>query len=142
MVRSQCRVLASFGAGVARHALTLRFASQPGSEEALLAVCTRLAEALPSRPGLTGAHLLRHHRPGLATTTEAQMRHGMDAAADWVLVVCGYDTAVLEALRETELATERLMGHGADLERSLGLYTLAVSATPAEASDVNGEDPR
>ena len=136
MVRSQCRVLASSGAGVARHALTLRFASRSGAEEELGAVCTRLAETLPSRPGITGAHLLRHQRPALATTIEERIRRGADTAADWVLVVCGYDPVVLQTLGEAELATERLAAHGAEGERSLGLYTLAVSATPPEVSDV------
>ena len=64
MVRSQCRVLESRGLGVGRCASTVRLSAKPGTDG------VALREALKSwiddavgRPGLAGAHLLRHEQP-------------------------------------------------------------------------------
>ena len=42
-------------------------------------------------------HLLQHQAPAIAETTEQKIRGGADQGADWVLVVCGYEAAVLDA---------------------------------------------
>jgi hypothetical protein len=68
------------------------------------------------QPGLAGAHLLRHETPAMAQTTEQKIRGG-DQAADWVLVVCGYDAAALVAL-------------GARPGPVCGWFALSLSATP------------
>jgi hypothetical protein len=134
MVRSQCRVLASQGGGIARHALTLRLTARPGGDDALGAHLGALVGPLALRPGLTGAHLLRHETPHMAMTTEQKIRRGNDQVAAWVFVVCGYDRAALESLRTAELAPDALGAHGADGTPLGGLYTLAYSATPGDVT--------
>ena len=59
MVRSQCHVLASSGAGLARHALVIRLSPEPGQDAALLTGLTSLLAGLPDQPGCVGAHVLR-----------------------------------------------------------------------------------
>jgi hypothetical protein len=94
MVRSQCRVVESFGAGVSGFALTMRFSS-PDEMKSI----TTLLHELPTRPGIAGAHLLHTQTPQAAQTTEQKIRGG-DAVADWIVLLTGYDR---EALAELEL---------------------------------------
>jgi len=138
MVRSQCRVLETCGAGVAAHALTLRLSPAAGRETALRAALASLIAPLATRPGLTGAHLVRHERPPIASTTEQRIR-GNDREADWVLVVTGYDAAALEALASAELSDRALLAAGAAPGSVADLYRLAYSATPSDvAAPVRG----
>ncbi|WP_048439446.1 hypothetical protein [Caenimonas sp. SL110] len=132
MVRSQCRVLESRGGGVARHALTLRLSPQPGQEDALRAALRSLIDSLVMRPGVVGGHLLRNETPAIAQTTEQVIRGLSDQAADWVLVMVGYDIAVLEQLAQTELGAQAEATQGAKPGPVQALYTLAYSATPGD----------
>jgi hypothetical protein len=133
MVRSQCRVLESVGANVARHALTVRFSPAPGREELLRANLKTLAAALADRAGCVGGHLLRHEPPPIESTTEQKIRGG-DRYADWVFVAVGYDNAVLRSIAQAELSSRSLADAGAQLGAQGKLYTLAFSATPADVS--------
>lgn len=132
MVRSQCRVLESRGGGVARHALTVRLSPVPDADERLRAFCRATIDALAMRPGLTGAHLLRHETPPMAATREQKIRGDADRCADWVLVACGYDRAALQAASDTDLADAAIERHGAAPGAQRGLYGLACSATPGD----------
>jgi len=134
MVRSQCHVLESRGGGIARHALTVRLAPAPGRDAELRSRLAGLVRTLPERPGLTGAHLLQHQTPAIATTTEQMIRRGADQAADWVFVVCGYDLDALAQVASSELSAHRLEGEGAAHEPISGLYGIAYSATPADVT--------
>jgi hypothetical protein len=132
MVRSQCRVLATHGGAVARHALTVRLSPRQDTDEAgLRAGLQSLLRELPGRSGLGGAHLLRHEAPGIATTTEQKIRGG-DGWADWVLVVTGYELDTVEALAGGELGESACAALGAAPGPVTGLYTLAYSATPTD----------
>jgi hypothetical protein len=132
MVRSQCSVLASHGGVTARHALTLRFSPAPGSDgDPLRQRLQPLLSGLAGRPGLGGAHLLRHTTPSIAPTTEQKIRGG-DNYADWVLVATGYDAATLQALAQGELGADALQAMGAAPGAVSGLYQLAYSATPED----------
>lgn len=131
MVRSQCRVLETRGGSVARHALTIRLSPQGGRDEELRATLRSLIDGWVTRPGLTGAHLLRHETPPIALTTEQQIRGG-DQVADWVLVVFGYESATLEALAKLELDAESLVQMGAEPASFTALYGLSFSAVPAD----------
>ena len=75
MVRSQCQVVASHGGSTARHVLTLRTGAAAGGAAELQAFFAALAVELAARPGLTGAHLLRHEAPGIGTTKEQEIRN-------------------------------------------------------------------
>jgi hypothetical protein len=111
MVRSLCRVRASFGGGLGQAMMTIRFS--PGKRKAL--------PDLQRRKGVTGMQLLESQPMAGAPTTEQKIRGG-DAQADWVLLVCGYDVdAVRAAAGELQLS-------GA----IQGLYRLAYSMTPKD----------
>jgi hypothetical protein len=99
MVRSVCRVHCAFGAGLGRALLTVRFSPQPGSEERLEAwLAAELLPGLPSQKGLLAAQLLRNiASPAAAQTTEQKLR-GSDAAADWIVLVSGYDVEAVAAV--------------------------------------------
>jgi hypothetical protein len=132
MVRSQCRVLGSAGGGPAGHALTVRLSPAAGRETSLGQALLQLCSELPSRPGLVGAHLLRHEAPAIAATTEQRIR-GRDGWADWVFVVSGYDLEALRALAGAELAQTALAAAGAEPGAIQGLYALSHTAVAADA---------
>jgi hypothetical protein len=133
MVRSQCHVLESQGSGLARHAAVFRLSPAAGRDGALRAALKELIEALPGGPGITGAHLLRHESPSIATTTEQKIRGG-DRTADWVLIVCGYDAAMLRAVaaQSGALGPSALRAAGASESELTGLYVLSLSALPGD----------
>ena len=128
MVRAQCRVLASRGAAVAGHAATVRLAPRaPADAATLQASLAALFGELVTRPGLSGAHLLQHVAPALAQTTEQKIRGG-DAAADWIVVVTGYDAAALDALLAGELGDDALAARRAAAATQRALYALSLSS--------------
>jgi hypothetical protein len=109
MVRSLCRVRATFGAGVAQAMATARFSGRFSGDG--------MAE-LPRRKGVIGAHLLQSQPHGLAPTEEQKIRGG-DASADAILLIGGYDAeAVAAAAQEISPAGARI-----------GLYRLAYCLT-------------
>lgn len=132
MVRSQTRVLHSHGAGVARHAMTLRLSPRDGQAQRLQDGLRPMVEALPGQPGLGGAHLLRTDTPAIAPTTEQKIRGNADRSADWVFVACGYEREALEALREEALAPEALAALGAAPDAVAGWYSLSLSMARGE----------
>lgn len=138
MVRTQCRVLDTRGGAVARHALTVRLSPAGGAEEPLRRALKLLIEQLATRAGLTGAHLLRHERPAIATTTEQRIR-GHDQEADCVLVVHGYDAGVLEVVAAAELDPQSLAAIGAAPGAVSDLYTLSHCATRADFENNRGD---
>lgn len=94
MVRSQCRVLESFGGGVAAAMMTVRLSPADGEAEMLRTHLAAALPALPLQPGLTGGHLLQTQTPAAAMTKEQQIRGG-DAEADWIMLLTGYDAAAV-----------------------------------------------
>ncbi|HEY8361018.1 MAG TPA: hypothetical protein VIL30_26465 [Ramlibacter sp.] len=136
MVRSQTRMLHSHGAGVARHALTLRLSPRDGQAQHLQAALRSLVEALPLRAGLAGAHLLRTDTPAIAPTTEQKIRGNADRSADWILVVCGYELEVLRRLGAEEAAPAALEASGAAPGAVAGWYSLSLSVARGENTGV------
>ena len=134
MVRSQCRVIESRGSGVGRHALTLRLSGQPDRERDVRGFLSSLVRATVSRPGIIGAHLLRHALPAIAQTTEQKIRGGGDQAVDWALVACGYHLAALEGMLRSDLNAGALQGGGVAAHPVTGLYTLSHSATGTDVT--------
>lgn len=113
MVRSPCRVLGSRGSAVAGHALTVRLSPAHGRQQALGRHLGELLQQLPGQAGLAGAHLLQTEAPALAPTTEQRLRGLADRAADWILLVTGYDARALQQLAATALSGEALAAAGA-----------------------------
>jgi hypothetical protein len=125
MVRSQCRVLESFGGAISRHALTVRLSPAEGADETLRAHLRDLARRVAMRPGTSAGHLLHTQTPKIAATTEQKIRGGADAAADWIFIACGYDRTALEALAKTELGDAALATAGTKPGAVRGLYSLS-----------------
>ncbi|HEX8666037.1 MAG TPA: hypothetical protein VF744_18640 [Beijerinckiaceae bacterium] len=128
MVRSQCRVLESGGGGLARFMLTLRLSPAAGRAGGLHDRLKALVMRLPALPGLTGAHLLRTETPAAPATTEQKIRGG-DAVADWILLVSGYDSSVLETLSGMELGPIALEQAGALPSATASVFRLSYSVT-------------
>ncbi len=97
MVRSQCRILESVGGGIGQYMRTLRVSPAPGRADDLRRRLATVLAAIPDRPGLTGAHLLRTETPDLPPTTEQRIRGG-DAVADWIILLSGYDHDAVAAV--------------------------------------------
>ncbi|WP_425258644.1 hypothetical protein ACPOLB_24380 [Rubrivivax sp. RP6-9] len=135
MVRSQCHVLDSRGGVTARCAFTVRLAPASGREAELRAALRRVVESAPSQPGMAGVHLLRHEVPPMAATTEQRLRGLADGAADWVLIVSGYDRVALAELSAREFDDEALAAMGAAAGSARGLFELAYAAV---GTDVTG----
>jgi hypothetical protein len=130
MVRSQCRIVASFGGGVGRAMMTLRVSPRAGEEAALTGYLEGVLRALPQRPGLTGGHLLVTQTPDAGVTAEQKIRGGADAVADWIVLVSGYDADVLAQLGKTELGSEALGDAGAFPEQGKAFFSLSFAMTP------------
>jgi hypothetical protein len=124
MVRSQCRVLETFGGGVARAMATVRISPEAGQAELLHSRLRDILPTLPSRAGLSGAHLLLTQTPDIAATREQRIR-GLDGAADWIVLVSGYDASALLDLTEHELGAAALLTVGTQAEVIVGLYDLS-----------------
>lgn len=132
MVRTQCQVIHSHGAVTARHALTLRCSPMDGQEDVLKHQLGALAESVSQRPGIVGLHVLRHEAPQMAATTEQKIRGNADRAADWIIVVSGYDMDALRKLAQEELCAAHLLTLGAISETNGQLFSLAYTAIPPD----------
>ncbi len=112
MTRGFCQSTANFGAGVGQRCMAIRLNAAPGAEAKLREWLTKDAlPALPSRAGLTGAHLLEAAR--MPPMTNEQRIRGADAAIDWVILVVGYTEAIIEELGKNELSAKELERRGA-----------------------------
>ena len=127
MVRSLCRVRASFGGGLAHAMATIRFSPAPRAAASLSKwLATDALPALPQRKGLAGVSLLESQPTSGATqTTEQKIRGGKDKPAHWVLLIGGYDAEAIQAVVESELVAA-LPG------AAHSLYRVAYSLTPRD----------
>ena len=132
MVRTQCQVIHSHGGVTARHALTIRCSPVAGQVETLDHHLGELAAVLPKKPGISGLHVLRHEAPNIAATTEQKIRGNSDRAADWIIVVSGYDLDALRQLGEGELSNARLGEVGGIPEAGYQIFSLAYTAIPKD----------
>jgi hypothetical protein len=136
MVRSQCRVECGFGAGLAGFMVTLRLSPLAGGDAALASHLRRtLAEAV-TLPGVTAARFLRTDAPKAALTTEQRIRGG-DAAADWIVLLSGYDLAALGGVCDGALSSGSLAANGADEVRTDPPYRLLHAMTPQDVAALN-----
>ena len=126
MVRSQCRVIDSYGGGIAGSLLTVRVSPEASQADATRRALIVVLRQVPHEIGLTSAHLLRTETPQLAQTMEQKIRGGKDAVADWIVIVYGYDARALEDLVSGKLA---LLGVGSAQH---DVYRLSYAATPRD----------
>ncbi len=130
MVRSQCRVINSYGGGLAGSLITVRLSPEASQVEVTLQGLLKVLRQVPQEVGLTSGHLLRTDTPQAAQTKEQKIRGGKDAVADWIVIVCGYDARALQDLVSGKLAS--LVGGTAKHD----IYQLSYAATPSDL--VNG----
>ncbi|MEQ1650366.1 MAG: hypothetical protein ABL898_17440 [Hyphomicrobiaceae bacterium] len=112
MVRCQCRVLESFGGGVAGSLATVRLSPENGAADRLRSALRVVMRDVPLRTGLTGAHLLEAQTPNIPLTVEQKIR-GADKTADWIILVSGYDAAAVDACVSDALSDTALIAAGA-----------------------------
>ena len=129
MVRSQSRVAASFGGGIATSLATVRLSPGVGQDAGLKARLVDVLGELAAKPGLTGAHLLITDTPRTASPTTEQQIRGSDSAADWIVLLSGYESGVVESVVSAELSPAALCGMGAREGAVIGRYQLAVAMT-------------
>jgi len=132
MVRSQCRVVASFGGGVATSLTTIRLSPQVTKDAELKTALAEKLGALVSMPGLTGAHLLITDPPTTSTPTTEQQIRGSDGTADWILLVSGYDPEAMQNVVAGRFSFPALHLLGAQKNSTIGRYELAFTMTPQD----------
>ena len=89
MVRSRCRVIESYGGGIAGSLLTVRMSPEAGKADTTHRALVEVLREVPHAIGLTSGHLLLTESPQLAQTKEQAIRGGKDAVADWIVIVYG-----------------------------------------------------
>jgi len=129
MVRSQCRVAASFGGGIAGSLATVRLSPDAGREMDLKTALVEVLRELPAKPGLTGAHLLLTDTPKTSSPTTEQQIRGRDAAADWIILLSGYDPDVVQKTVADRLSSSALRLANARENPTIGHYRLAFTIT-------------
>lgn len=134
MVRSQCRIVGSFGGGVAASLATIRLSPQTGRDAELQAHVSNTLGALAQKPGLTGAHLLHTDTPRTSAPTAEQRIRGNDGAADWIVLLSGYDADAIEGVIASPLSPESLGVMGAQANPAIGRYRLAFTMTPQDVA--------
>jgi hypothetical protein len=132
MVRSQCRVAASFGGSIATSLATIRLSPDAGREVDLKTMLVEKLREPPHKPGLTGAHLLLTDTPKSSSPTTEQKIRGADAAADWIVLVSGYDPDVVKKVVADQLSSSALRLAGARENSTIGYYRLAFTMTPLD----------
>ena len=134
MVRSQCRIAASFGGGVATALATVRLSPEPARATDLRSGLVETLQALATRPGLTGAHLLLTDTPRTAEQTTEQRIRGGDKEADWIVLVSGYEAAAVEDVLAEQLSPAVLRSHGARDLTTAGTYRLAFALSARDVT--------
>lgn len=126
MVRSQCRLLRSFGGGLGRAMLTIRLSPADGQAGPLLAWLEKLLARQAESRGIVGAHLLQTRTPEAAMTQEQKIRGG-DAVADWIVLLSSYETEILQHALANELSPQSLKDAGALAAMKNDIYALSFS---------------
>jgi hypothetical protein len=132
MVRSQCRVEISYGGGIATSLETIRLSPAAGREADLKTTLAKMLHDSASKPGLTGAHLLITDTPRTSVPTTEQQIRGTDGAADWIVLLSGYDGDVLQHLTAGRFSSSALHRAGAHERLAMGRYRLAFTMTPQD----------
>ncbi len=132
MVRSQCRIAASFGGGVATSLVTIRLSPANGKEAGMKTALVASLRGLAAKPGLTGAHLLMTDTPRTSTPTTEQQIRGSDAAADWIILLSAYDPEVVQNVVADRFSSAALNLLGAREKSIMGRYKLSLAMTPLD----------
>lgn len=132
MVRSQCRVAASFGGGIGAALVTIRLSPRPAGADGLKRRLAGVLADLPARAGITGAHLLLTETPPAGGPTVEQTIRGGDGVADWIVLLSGYDPAAVLDAASRNLSAAALMPDGGFDDHRTDHYGLALAMTPQD----------
>ena len=89
---------------------------------------------LASKPGLTGAHLLLTDTPKTSAPTTEQQIRGTDGAADWIVLLSGYDPETLQEVISNRLSAPALRLAGAGEKSTTGRFKLAYTMTSQDTA--------
>ena len=98
----------------------------------LKTVLVEILRELAPKPGLTGAHLLVTDTPTTSSPTTEQQIRGADGAADWIVLLSGYDLDVVQKVVADQLSSSTLRLAGACENSTIGYYRLAFTMTPLD----------
>ena len=84
------------------------------------------------KPGLTGGHLLVTDTPKTSAPTTEQQIRGSDSAADWIVLLAGYDGQAVQHAVEDRLSSAALHHAGAQETSTRDRYNLAFTMTPLD----------
>ena len=125
MNRTLCRVEISFGRGIGPAMLTIQLSPEAGREQEHTDWMRGELEQLAGVPGIVGAHLvIGDEVASRAPTREKLLRAQADEVANWVLLIEGYDVAVVQDQCGTVLSSDRLEVCGARAGSVRSLYRL------------------
>jgi hypothetical protein len=131
MIRSQSRIVASNGCGIATYMETLRLSPVPGREAELEQFLRTSLNASLEQVGVIGAHLVITDTPKASETAEQRIRGG-DAVADWVVLLSGHSRAALEDVRASSMSSAILVSNGAGPEQKSEVFRLVHAVTPQD----------
>lgn len=132
MVRSQCRVVETYGGGIARFVATTRLSPKAGDTNALRGRLASMLADLVTVPGITGGHLMQTQTPQVAATLEQRIRGGVDPVTDWILLVSGYDVQTVSDVHSTRFSATALATMGAEPGHLTSFYSLSFAITPRD----------
>src|SRR5262249_27765691 len=111
---------------------TIRLSSDAGREKDLRRALVEILAELAPKPGLTGAHLMLTDTPKTSSPTTEQRIRGADRAADWIVLLSGYDPDVVQKVVADRLSSSVLRIAGARENSTIGHYRLAFTMTPLD----------
>lgn len=133
MVRSLCRVRASFGAGLGQALLSVRYSPDPRREADLESwLGSELLPGLVRRRGCVAARLLQNIPPATAAPTAEQKLRGGDGMADRVVLLSGYSASALDLIAVNELSEAGMTARGALAGSIARCYRLACLMTAGD----------
>lgn len=134
MNRTLCRVETTFGCGIGREMLSIQLSPEGGNEQKYAEWLRGELKQLAGAPGIVGAHLVIADQVASRTPTrEKLLRAQPDEVANWVLLIEGYDTTLLQDQCGAVLSSDRLEACGACAGSVRGLYRLAHLITRDDA---------
>ncbi|WP_370156284.1 hypothetical protein [Ferrovibrio sp.] len=140
MVRGFAAATAGAGFGLGCAAVSLRFAPQPGREQALIDSLGRdILPAMASRRGMAGLRLLRPAPP--PPMTREQAIRGADAPLAWLLLATAYDAGALQDAVADHCGGAALKQAGAAPGIAAGRYSLHYTASAPEAARISPNPP-
>ena len=104
--------------------------SHAGSTDELRRRLDGILAELVSIAGITGGHLLQTQTPKVTATREQKIRGGVDPAADWILLVNGYDAKTVSEVHSARFNPAALNAMGAEPGYLTSFYNLSFALTP------------